>query len=307
MKTSLLLLGLVLTLQISAQTTTRQDGLLYRLYDSVEETPFAEVFGCVLEDNASVTIPDSILKDNILYPVTHIADYAFNNCKEIVAVSIGKNIKSISEGAFNECSNLQSVHMSDSIHSIGGYAFNRCGKLEKIVFSKSLDYILFSAFSYSGLTELTLPHTLKIVADDAFQYCHNLRCIIIQGELESKLRFNNDVFKGCENISEIYYNSPKLCGAYKNLFDSNIYKTATLIVFSGCLQSAYDIEPWLYFVHIKENDSAAINDIRIDDVTECDIEIFNFNGAKISGNINDLAPGLYIIRQGNVTKKIITR
>ena len=160
------------------------------------------------------------------------------------------------------------------------------------------------AFSYSGLTELTLPQSLKIIADDAFQYCHNLERIIIQ----SDLRFDNEVFKGCENISEIYYNAPKLRSAYKNLFESNIYKKATLIVFPGCLQSANDTEPWLYFVHIKENDSAAINDIRADDIAlKYDVEIFDFNGVKYSGDLNNLPPGFYIIRRGNITKKIIVK
>lgn len=299
----LLLLEVVFGFQAFAQTTTRQDGLLYRIYES-EEIPYAEVYGYALEDDSEVLIPDSIVRDGFAYPVTSIANYAFNNCKEIVSVTIGNNIKKINEGAFYECYNLKSVQMSDSVHSIGGFAFGRCSKLEKIRLSQSLDYIFYAAFSYSGLTELTLPYSLKIIAEDAFRSCNNLQSITIQ----SDLRIDKEAFNGCENIKEIYYNSPMFGKSSKNIFNNDIYNTATLLVPEGYLQLAYDTEPWLYFVHIKEFDFTSVNSVLNDMLnTDCDVEIYNFNGVKCANNLNNISPGYYIIRKGKSTKKIIVR
>lgn len=76
------------------------------------------------------------LKQIVAMPngMTTIAAYAFQDCKFLTYVKIGKNVASIGNYAFDDCSGLTSMTIPDSVTSIGSSAFLRCSNLTSIVF-----------------------------------------------------------------------------------------------------------------------------------------------------------------------------
>ena len=71
----------------------------------------------------SVTISDGM---------TFVADFAFEGCKNIVGVKLGRSIRTIGTHAFEGCKRLTSINIPNSVNSIGNYAFKDCGALQVI-------------------------------------------------------------------------------------------------------------------------------------------------------------------------------
>ena len=119
-------------------------------------------------------------------------------------------------------------------------------------------------------------------------------------------------FSNCKNLTEINYNTKEPIEAEDNLFDAEVYKNATLYIANGGLDKAKSIKPWSLFEKISEKNHSGINDIPTDtDNSDIDfsapVEVYNLHGLLVSDSIEDLARGIYIIRQGDVVKKIVVR
>ncbi len=72
----------------------------------------------------SITVPSSIVINNVTYKVTSIAANAFAGHKKITKVTIGKNVTSIGKSAFKNCKKLKTVTINSTVlKSIGSNAF----------------------------------------------------------------------------------------------------------------------------------------------------------------------------------------
>ena len=80
----------------------------------------------------SVTIPDTVKMNGVTYKVTSIGNSAFNGCKKLKKVTLGKNITSIGDKAFYKCSALTKITIPSKVKKIGKSAFQNCKKLKSI-------------------------------------------------------------------------------------------------------------------------------------------------------------------------------
>ena len=88
------------------------------------------------------------------YPVTAIADWAFDGWAE-----------------------LASVQFPESLQTIGRYAFRNCTSLTELVLPEGLEEIESSAFSgCTGLERVDFPATLTTMGYYSFQNCTSLLC-----------------------------------------------------------------------------------------------------------------------------------
>ena len=73
---------------------------------------------------SSVTIPDTVTIDGVVYNVTSVAKNAFKGDKKISKVTIGANVTKIGANAFNGCKKLKTITIkSEKLKSIGKNAF----------------------------------------------------------------------------------------------------------------------------------------------------------------------------------------
>lgn len=97
----------------------------------------------------TVNVPSSVTaNDGKTYTVTAIGDTVFAN--------------------HSFTSTLSSVFLPSSIQTIGHGAFAGCSSLHKIILREGLTTVGNGAFAMAGLTEVTLPKSLKKVGDSAF-------------------------------------------------------------------------------------------------------------------------------------------
>lgn len=76
----------------------------------------------------AVTIPGS---------VTSIIDFAFQGCTSLTAVTIPDGVTKIGESAFYGCSSLTSITIPESVTEIGDYAFQKCDSLWHVLYKGS--------------------------------------------------------------------------------------------------------------------------------------------------------------------------
>lgn len=90
-----------------------------------------------------------------------------------------------------------------------------------------------------------------------------------------------------------------------------MYDNATLYVPKGSRAKYESTVPWKYFYNITEEEFNGIEEVEAESGTireEAGAEIFNLNGVRVAaGSTDGLPAGIYIVRQGAKTEKIVVR
>ena len=128
------------------------------------------------EGEKSYSFSKLILPDTLI----SIGEKAFMNCKELVEVSLPRNVSVLSDYIFAGCSSLKLFVSPDAVTSIGKGALSGCSSLVAVNLSKNLKFIGDEAFaSCIMLPNIVIPGSVTSIGDDAFYDCRILRKIII--------------------------------------------------------------------------------------------------------------------------------
>lgn len=249
-------------------------------------------------------------------------------------VAINEETVMILDNSFYGCRKLESLHIPAKVFYIYPRAFGYCDSMNNFSVSeentryKSVDGMLIdnnnSLCSFpGGREEAIINPTRKTIGtsfysdydrieSDAFYACNKLKKV----SFKISIGINGPNFLACDNISEInlygyayedIYNSED-----SKIFVSNVYETAQLNVYynseTAWLPSSVQKSLlWSKFKNINYIETSGIEDCIIDDNTTDDtsITVYSINGMKYGNNVDNLKPGVYIIKQGNKTKKVI--
>lgn len=107
-----------------------------------------------------ITIPATIKKGGISYPVTSVGGSAFASCWQLVSVTFSGDVGGIGNFAFYGCGALESVTFSGDVDSIGYNAFRGCTALTTIYVPASMPektvQIIRDALTGSGLQNVQI-------------------------------------------------------------------------------------------------------------------------------------------------------
>ena len=172
-----------------------------------------------------ITIPATIKKGWISYPVTgvgdtafgqcstlekvtfhgdvgSIGDFAFQNCDALNTVTFSGNVGSIRDYAFLDCTALENVTFSGDVGNIGYGAFGNCDALENVTFSGNVSNIGRYAFWYcTALENVTFSGNVGSIGDYAFQFCGALTTLTFSGDVDS---IGGNAFENCDALTMIY-------------------------------------------------------------------------------------------------------
>jgi hypothetical protein len=141
-------------------------------------------------------------------PVTAIGNDAFSSCTELTSVRLPESMTYIGVRAFRKCEKLVQINLPDSITQIDLYAFLDCDVLNNIIIPSGVtvikDSVFYhcyslrtvtlhdkiteiqaSAFNQSGLTEITIPASVKHIGSRAFTLASDLKSIAFLGSAPS--------------------------------------------------------------------------------------------------------------------------
>lgn len=165
-------------------------------------TPFAE-----LGNLEYVLLPDTL---------KCIDSYTFKNCTKLQNVEIPHNVTSIGEQAFAGCNHLNSVIISEGVEKIDSYAFSEC-PITRLSLPNSIKNLANGSFKGSKITEILLPEGLKTFSMGAFS---NVEYYYIPSSV-TKL---NDLYalnSSCKGIYVSNNNSAYSSDEYGVLYNKN--------------------------------------------------------------------------------------
>lgn len=138
----LLAIALMLLPLVASADPVEVDGLKYTINTETMEATVTQI-----NYSGILSIPETILVEDVEYTVTAIADYALNRKDgELISITFPKSIKKVGTYAFCDCYNLISVKFGDGLEEIGARAFSNCRSLQSITFGNSVKSIGYDAF-----------------------------------------------------------------------------------------------------------------------------------------------------------------
>ena len=226
--------------------------------------------------------------------ITHIGNWAFSDCNNLVSVNFSSSLKSIGYSAFRSCTNLSSVSFPNLLNAINMEAFWNCISLTSVTIPNSVNYINNTAFlncrklvkinveagneSYSSVDgvlfakdEKTLviypcgrpnshydvPATVTFIGFNAFVNCTGLISITFPKSLTDIGFF---AFLGCVNLNEIVNNSVEPQNIDESMFLNIPFSTCFLRVPAVSVDAYKTATGWKMFANI-----APLNDgLKID-------------------------------------------
>lgn len=99
--------------------------------------------------------------------VRSIGEKAFSRHSEIISVSFPESLEKIGALSFYMCHELQKVSVPKNVKIIKASAFQGCNSLTEVKLNKGLMVIESHAFSYTEISKLDLPESVRALGDNA--------------------------------------------------------------------------------------------------------------------------------------------
>lgn len=257
--------------------------------------------------------------------------YLFRYAENLKNVNIPGSVTSINDYAFYYCRTLSSVNIPSSVTYIGNNAFGGCRSLTSIDLPEKVCHIGDYAFDDLPLTSLVLPDSITTIGYNAFDGDKLETLSIGKNEWDNEdapdervLTIGKYNFRYVRKLTEIhsYFHIPPVMTDPENSF-IDAYDTATLYVPDGTKQLYLEAEGWKNFKNIVEASSAGISDVNSDAnavyfnngtlnilAPNMHVSVFAINGIHIykghgSAKIDNLEPGIYIVKIGSKAKKVL--
>lgn len=159
------------------------EGASFADIETLEEVHFAA--GCQLKELSGNLFQNGKKLKKVVFDgannLEKISSYVFFNCPKLDIFKVPKTVTEIASGAFKGTQGLKTVEFEDgsALTRIGKGAFADCG-ITHITLPKSITVIEELAFDHcANLTEITLPENLGQVDKGAFNFCESLLKFIV--------------------------------------------------------------------------------------------------------------------------------
>lgn len=288
------------------------------LPNSVETIDNYAFYGC--SGLTNLVLPNS---------VKTIGEAAFYGCSELESMEIGNSVETVGQGAFYDCSSLTSLVLPNSVGTIGDYAFYGCSALTRLVLPNSITSIGSAVvYACSSLTDLVIPQSVTSIGDYAISRCSSLKSISIPNSVETigyaafygcselmSVEMGNSVttigyggFGGCTKLESVKMFGEVPPTAFDNTFSNY---DATLYVPVGASNTYRAADVWQNFSLIEEFETTGIEDINA--IAGKDVTVYTTSGTLVlrvpnyNGEPLPLPTGVYVVRTGNASKKMVVK
>ena len=179
-----------------------ENGINYSINSSTSPSVFVSRLPNGAHYSGDIDIPSSVTHNGIVYLVSGISNWAFENCNEMTSVNMPSTIKEIGDGAFSYCTLLTHLSFPDSLKYLATTVCYGCEKLRSLKLPSCIEGIGRSAFGgCTSLEEFIIPDSVKEIERMAFKNCRALKKIIWGNSIE---KVGGDQFTGCNSLNEVY-------------------------------------------------------------------------------------------------------
>ena len=191
---------------------------------------------------------------------------------------------------------------TQTIFYIKGFLQN-CANLKNVILGENITNIpQYTFYNVSNITNIEIPDKIIDIEDFAFYNCSNLSSLLLGENCTSIGYF---AFGNCSKLAEIRSLNTTVPNIYNNTFNTETYLYSQVYVPITSLDLYKTDTCWGNFWNISDIESG-VEEVYVDeeDYSNALIEIYNLSGLKVGDSTENLAPGVYIKRQGRKVEKI---
>ena len=321
-KVNLKVLGFVVAILISAGAFAQEftiDGINYKV-DYDDSFAVNVVSG---DYSGDIIIPEQVVYDDNTFVVAGIEHSAFYFKEELTSIVLPNTITAIPSEAFEYDKNLKNIQIGNNMQKIGFAAFLGCHSLTQIIIPDSVKTISECCFEYcTSLETVIIGSGCKTIQSAAFGSCKKLKKVVMG---ENLVKISSDAFRYCSVIDTIILLSETPSNSSGGI---NTEETI-VIVPCGTLEN-YKNSDWNSCTLVEDCDDSGIKEItenntisfypnptkdKVTITADGDVTIFNSLGqiAKVVKDVkgikeidvSDLESGVYYVKIGDITKKLI--
>lgn len=227
-----------------------------------------------------------------------ISSGMFTNCTELQELSIPDAWTEVPVKLANGCTSLRKVTLGRGVTTIKNTAFMGDTALKEVVWNDALETIDWNVFYECGFEEVSLPASLVSVDDYSFSALPDLTKVKFGPALTS---LGASCFAQCPKLQSVECTAtvpPTLgSGAWSGSNTAN----ATLYVPSESVAAYEGADQWKDF-GVCTSIVTGIGEI---EAAGSAATIYDLQGRRVQGD--NLPSGLYIIKQGNDTRKVLVK
>ena len=209
-KTIAFLISCIFTIGVAAQVSNYPDTtpsghvLYYNIANGEAEVTYKSYNYPNYRDyiDSTLIIPDSIMYDSVMYPVTSIGYQAFAYA-EMDSVVIPNTVRTIGMWAFGPCPNLKEVIIPNSVTEIGQGAFGGCYSIVSVTLPDSITTIASQTFDAdTSLVSIVIPDAVTTIGSAAFSQCYSLRKVTFG---QSVISINSGAFSHGKHLDSLIF------------------------------------------------------------------------------------------------------
>lgn len=182
------------------------DGMLKYTVDPGNPTLSVDEYGVLFyNDTIIASYPSGSAYTEYEVPsrVTAISSYAFENAKNLEAVTLPEGLLTMKLNAFRGCTALKKVTVPGTVTTIENHIFDGCTSLEEVIIGEGITTLANYMFQdCTALKSVTLPETLLSIGSYAFLTCSSLRNVVLPASLST---VSSSAFSGCAGLTHVAY------------------------------------------------------------------------------------------------------
>lgn len=115
------------------------------------------------------------------YTVSSLAPYLLSGQSIMTEAKVTFPMTEVPTGFVYNCTSLKKLTLpSTGIKTLGSYCFAQCDSLEKVDLPDGLETVGIAAFYYSGIKELTVPGTVRVLETASVSGCKRLQKLVLK-------------------------------------------------------------------------------------------------------------------------------
>jgi hypothetical protein len=197
-----------------------------------------------VKPTGKVIIPDSVLYNNVKYPVKYIGSAAFADCQYVDTIVIPETVVNISWIAFGGCTYLKTINIGSNVNFISNWAFEQCNHLNRVNYNGTInqwcmikfideqsnpihqakrlfindtivtridisDSVMlindYAFYNDTAIVSVSLGNNVHLIGNKSFAYCSKLHNITIPVGVDT---IGKGCFSGCIQLDSISINDP---------------------------------------------------------------------------------------------------
>lgn len=216
-----------------------------------------------------VVIPDSIVYNGFIFPITRISREAFLNCDAITSIVVPNSVETIEYHAFQGCTSLHTLTIGTGVKRLANYGYSSWSDVGIISNCINLDTIYFNADScYMGyMFDGEIGQHTAVVIGDNVRYIkgvlfrrpslatvtRSIKSVVIGSSVST---IAGGAFMDCDDLASVTFRTqnPPMLGS--NVFGG--VNTDSVLCIIPCGRTSYYFNQWSSLFNYTEASSEYI-------------------------------------------------